>query len=291
MSAPSDTVFSTRPFYWSVRRELWENKSIYMAPLIAAGVVLFGLLLSHLHPAHFTVHSSGRRPPNFPAETPYDIAAIVIIMTGLVVGLFYCLGALHNERRDRSILFWKSLPVSDLTTVLSKAAVPFLVIPVVTFVVAIATQIVMLAMNSVFLAATGKDVGGHWAQLDLFPGSLVLIYGLVAVALWQAPFWGWLLMVSAWAKRTAFLWAFGPPLALCVVERIAFNTGYLAKLFGERVSGGLEYAFTPHHKNQIKLEDVDPAKFVANPGLWVGLVVAVVFLGVAIWLRRRREPI
>ena len=37
---------TTRPFYWSVRRELWDNPSIYVAPLIAAGVVLLGCLLS-----------------------------------------------------------------------------------------------------------------------------------------------------------------------------------------------------------------------------------------------------
>ena len=112
----------TRPFYWSVWRELWENRSIYVAPAIVAGVVLFGFLVS-------TIGLPERRrevllldPGKARAaiEMPYNVAAMMLIFTAFIVGTFYCLDALHGERRDRSILFWKSLPVSDLTTVLSK---------------------------------------------------------------------------------------------------------------------------------------------------------------------------
>ncbi len=39
-------VSATRPMYWSLRRELWENRSIYIAPLAAAAVFLFGFMLS-----------------------------------------------------------------------------------------------------------------------------------------------------------------------------------------------------------------------------------------------------
>src|SRR3954467_10131094 len=114
---------STRPFYWSVWRELWENHSIYIAPLIVAGVQVFGLAISTigiaerrravllLDPAKQRAH----------IEPPYDLVAMIMLFTVLLVGVFYCLDALHGERRDRSILFWKSLPVSDWTSVLSKA--------------------------------------------------------------------------------------------------------------------------------------------------------------------------
>ena len=112
------TLSATRPFYWSVRRELWENRSIYMAPLIAAGVVLFGFGITafdlpQLRRNALALESTRQRAA---IEMPYDIAAMMIMFTVFIVGIFYCLDALHGERRDRSILFWKSLPVSDLTT-------------------------------------------------------------------------------------------------------------------------------------------------------------------------------
>ena len=124
----------TRPFYWSVKRELWENRSIYIAPLIVAMVVLFGFLISTggLPDRRRTVLLLDPATAHAAIEMPYNVAAIMLIFTAFIVGVFYCLDALHGERRDRSILFWKSLPVSDLTTLLSKATIPLIVLPLVT---------------------------------------------------------------------------------------------------------------------------------------------------------------
>src|SRR6202790_2965438 len=121
--APAATS-ATRPMYWSVRRELWETRSIYIAPLAAAAVFLLAFLTAlTLSPAH-------RREP---LDIPYEFAAALIMGTGFIVGIFYSLDALYGERRDRSILFWKSLPVSDLTTVLSKFAIPIAILPLLSF--------------------------------------------------------------------------------------------------------------------------------------------------------------
>src|SRR5438874_13226377 len=139
---------ATRPFQWSVRRELWENRSIYVAPLIVAMVVLFGFLIS-------TIGLPERRravlllePGKTRAaiEMPYDVAAMMLIFTAFIIGVFYCLDALHGERRERSILFWKSLPVSDLSTVLSKAIIPLVVLPMVSFAIIVVTQFIMLVI-------------------------------------------------------------------------------------------------------------------------------------------------
>src|SRR5438132_13703895 len=121
----------TRPLYWSIRRELWENRSIYIAPLVVAGVFLLGVLISMVYlperrRATLLLDPAAQRAA---IERPYDVGAILLILTAFLVGVFYCLDALHGERRDRSILFWKSLPVSDLTTVLSKASIPLVVLP------------------------------------------------------------------------------------------------------------------------------------------------------------------
>ena len=123
--APAPAAMTkTRPFLWSLRRELWEYpRSITLGPVIAAAVVLFGFTVSALHQPLYRRNALALPPAKqaIVIALPYDIAAMAIIVTGLIVAGFYCLGALHNERRDRSILFWKSMPVSDLVTVLAKA--------------------------------------------------------------------------------------------------------------------------------------------------------------------------
>src|SRR5213076_788072 len=106
----------------------------------------------------------------------------LLFRSQLLVGAFYCLDALHGERRDRSILFWKSLPVSDLTTVLSKASIPLVVLPLVTFTIIVGTQFVMLLISTVALMMSGL-AGTTWANFNLFQHSLILLYGLAAIAL------------------------------------------------------------------------------------------------------------
>ena len=93
------------------------------------------------------------------------------MLTTFVVGVFYCLDALHGERRDRSILFWKSLPVSDLTTVLSKASIPLVVLPLLTFAITVVTQWIMLLLSSAVLLGSGLSVATLWTQLSLFQMS------------------------------------------------------------------------------------------------------------------------
>src|SRR5712691_13365457 len=126
---------ATRPLSWSVRRELWENRSIYIAPLIVAAVQVFGFAISTIGLAERRSGVLLLDPVKQRAaiEVPYDVAAMMMIFIVFIVGVFYCLDALYGERRDRSILFWKSLPVSDLTTVLSKATIPLIILPSVTF--------------------------------------------------------------------------------------------------------------------------------------------------------------
>ncbi|HEY5106659.1 MAG TPA: hypothetical protein VII73_07790 [Caulobacteraceae bacterium] len=282
----------TRPFIWSVRREVWENRSLIIGPLVAAGVVLLGCLLGALHAPHMKFSLSGDAARQAVLLiAPYGFAAGAVLVTGVIVGAFYCLGALHNERRDRSILFWKSLPVSDLTTVLSKASIPLVVLPVILFAVVVATQLILLVLGALVALVGGAPM--PWTRLPLLQMWLVLLYGLTVLSLWYAPIWGWLLLVSVWARRAPFLWAVLPPLALCVIEKIAFDTGHLATLLNQRL-GGLDRAFTARmgtDSPQDFLPRMDAARFFGTPDVWIGLVVAAVFLAGAVWLRRRREPI
>jgi ABC-2 type transport system permease protein len=290
---------STRPLYWSVRRELWENRSIYVAPLIAAAVYLLGYSISliwlprsmpslaALDPAHQRIQLA----------MPYAHAGMLIMATAFLVGIFYCLDALHGERRDRSILFWKSLPVSDLTTVLSKASIPLVVLPLLVFATTVALQLIMLLLSSAVLLVSGASKATPWVP-HLFEMQLVSFYGLTVLSLWHAPVYCWMLLVSGWARRATFLWAVLPPLAICVVEEIAFHTTYLVTLLvKDRLFGFAASAFdltdkagVPIDAHFIPLAQLAPGRFLSSPGLWIGLIFAAIFLAAAVRLRRYQGP-
>src|SRR5436309_4468403 len=214
-SAVTDRRYSIRQFYWSVKRELWENRSIYVAPSIVAAIILFGSFVGSFHLPERRYNALLLDPARQKAavELPYDIAAMMLIFTAFIVGVFYCLDALHGERRDRSILFWKSLPVSDLTSVLSKVTVPLVVLPLISFAIIVVTQFSMLLISSAVLLPSGL-AATTWANFNLLQQSLILVYGLVAIALWHAPIYGWALLVSGWVRRATFLWAILPLLAI-----------------------------------------------------------------------------
>ena len=276
---------ATRPLYWSIRRELWENRSIYIAPLAVAGVALIGFLIATIGFAVVTVDPTQKVAA---LAGTNSFAAGLIMATAFIVAVFYSLDALHGERRDRSMLFWKSLPVSDLTTVLSKASIPLIVLPLLTFAIIVATQVIMAALSTVVLLGSGLSVATLGTQLPLFQMSLMLLYHIVTVhALWHAPIFAWLLLVSGWARRATFLWAVLPLLAIGVVEKIAFNTSHFAAMLWYRLAGPESF----HFRAAGPLMTPDPEKFVSTPSLWIGLAVAAIFLAAAVRLRRYREPI
>src|SRR5215469_4330907 len=230
---------ATRPLYWSVRRELWENRSIYLAPLIAAAVFLFGFFINMtILRRHIRVSPLGPADQNHLLFTRYELAAALVMGTTFIVGIFYTLDALYGERRDRSILFWKSLPVSDLTVVLSKVTIPAVILPLVSLVVSIVTQAIMLVLSSAVFAGSGVQVAKLWSEASFFHVSAVLVYHIITVhGLWYAPIYGWLLLISAWAPRAPFLWAFLPPFVVCGVEKLAFNSSHFLAMLHTRVLG------------------------------------------------------
>ena len=297
--SPPAAMSATQPFFWSVRRELWENRSIYLAPLVAAGVVLFGFGMTAFNLPQLRRNALALESARMRAaiELPYDAAAMMIMFTVFIVGIFYCLDALHGERRDRSILFWKSLPVSDLTSVLSKAIVPLAILPLLTLVIVLATQFIMLLLSTAVLLPSGL-AGTTWQLLPWPRLSLILLYGLVTSALWEAPIFAWLLLVSGWAKRATFLWAVLPWLAISAIEKLAFDTTFFIRMLVRRLTGGFEEGFVvvrypkgAHVPVVDRLTEMDPLKFLTSPGLWIGLIIAAAFLIATIRLRRYRGPL
>jgi ABC-2 type transport system permease protein len=281
---------AARVLYWSIRREIWENRSIYIAPLAAAALFLLGFAINLIAlRRHLGASPLDPAQQNDLFTSRFELSAALVMGTGLIVGVFYSLDALYGERRDRSILFWKSLPVSDLITVLSKLCIPLFIIPLVSFVISLATQFIMLLLSSLILIGSGVNVAAPFADLSFLHVSAVLLYHFITVhGLWYLPIYGWLLMISAWAPRAPFIWAFVPPFVVAVVEKVSLNTSYFLTLLQDRLagSGGME-----GHHNEDFMATLIPHHFFSTPGLWTGVAVAAVFIFVAVRLRRYQGPI
>jgi len=299
-AAPAARISEARRLFWCIRRELWENRSIYIAPLTVAALILLGFAYSALRiPADSVFLTTTTNVNGVVTRTQhgidpiqiYTIAAGLIMATTFLVAIFYSLDALYSERRDRSILFWKSLPVSDLTTVLSKASIPLILLPLLTWVITVVIQSLMLLINITVFHARGIDTTALHAGLPLTQNSILLFYHLFAIhALWYAPIWCWFLLVSAWARRTPLLWATLPPIALGVLEIITLHSGHVFALLKYRIHGPAgSDAFTSGTMPMGEM--LSPAHFFATPGLWTGLALAAVFLAAAIQLRRYRNPL
>jgi ABC-2 type transport system permease protein len=306
MSIPTDAPqyapieSPVRPLYWSIWREVWENRYLYIAPTIVAGFVLFGTFISLIRMAH----RIQALPANDPSRlhivvvTPFSMAPAPIILVSFMVGMFYSLDALYGERRDRSILFWKSMPVSDVTAVIAKFCIPMVVMPIIGFLIGQTVQLILLMISTPILASHQLNPAIVWQEFHFFQEPLIMIYGLAIFVLWWAPIFGWLLLVSAWARRATILWALMPLLAIAALERIVFNTWTFMQMLQYRVGGALKegFAFAPRHDAPgggliDELSQLDPVKFLTRPGLWLGLMFAAAFLVAAVRLRRYREPI
>ena len=155
-------------------------------------------------------------------------------------------------------------------------------------------QLLMLLIGSAALAVRGPGPDVLWSHWPVGQMSLTLAYLVGVGTLWYAPIYGWLFVVSAWAKRMTFLWAVLVPVGLSIVERIAFDTQYVSELVRYRLAGFLTEAFNnpPHDTHVVDpVALMTPARYFTSPGLWLGIAVAVAFLAACVWLRRDREPI
>lgn len=276
-----------RTLYWSVRRELWEHPSILLAQLGTAAVVLVGYVISlpglpHAIRAGAAAHKAG---VSSSAGMPFMLAAAAVGCAGWITAMLYSAAALHGERRDRSLLFWKSLPVSDRDAVLAKAAVPLLVTPVATIAIVLTLHLAMVLVATPVALISGAGIGPFFDRVILPRIWFELIRGIPMMALWYAPLYGWLMLASGWARRLPILWAVAAPLAVALVEKLALNTEVVWGWVKLRAVGPFLAASekaTPGHPH--------PTDF-SNPHLWIGLLMAVAFFAVAVRLRRVADPI
>ncbi|WP_028103715.1 hypothetical protein [Pseudoduganella violaceinigra] len=314
---------------WLIQREYWENKGmLFWAPAIvgalmvsftAVMLIIGNNMQARLHGdslSHFNDMTMAHRHDManaYGAAFPMMGTPLYIMMAFLI--FFYCLGALYDDRRDRSILFWKSLPVSDTNTVLSKAVTALLGVPLIIAAIAFVVSLSITLMVALALTFHGVNVFGDLMSSTNFWLSPFRMLSLVPVyMLWALPTVGWLLLVSSWARSKVFLWAVGTPLmsgALLAWANHAFSMGINIEWFFQQVVmrllgsvlPGSWFIFNESARRAMEhtpgMEN-DPALQIAqffgqaygslsSPTLWVGAVAGVAMIGGAIWLRRWRE--
>ena len=298
-------------FLWLIRREVWEHKAIWVAPAVIIGCLVLLVLTGNVHLG--PIGSFDRSSPlgDMPAEIQlrllmivYAGLALVVFMVMGVVAFFYSLDALYADRRDRSVLFWKSMPLSDVETVLSKYAVALLVIPLVAVAGAIIAQLVVAGGGAAKLSMAGMSAGFMFRPEAIFGGIFVALLWCVTAIFWYAPVISYLMLASAWAPRGPFLWAVLPPVGLWILESVVMGSEYVGDFLTERLFGlyrllgpsremSIDVDDTQVGEEVAKLSQVDLVgnlrEFYASPELWLGVAAAAVLLTAAVWVRRYRD--
>lgn len=287
-------------FGWNIRREFWEHRSLYLAPAVVAVLVLLGYLYV-CYRMHLELPKLSTIPQVMQVAVlmPFYAAAVAMMATVTVACIAYCVDALASDRRDRSILFWKSLPFSDAESVLAKVAVPLLAMIPIESALIIITLAAMFVVGSVFFAFAGFGIdylfhAFRWADI----GSLAT-YGVFIATLWYAPVYAWFLMWSAAVKRGAALWGV-LPLVAAIAERVTGSGDRVQSVLKERLLGAGDFAFATRVPGAAKdaasklaepapLYTPAPLKFFGSAELWTGILFAAFFIAVAIYLRRRQS--
>lgn len=318
-----------KTFYWLVKREFWEHRGGFLwAPVITGGIFLLlnimaivaAEVLGARHGIHFGASSEmqnviARMDAGDMSQvgTALDMAlyspmALITVVLGLVV-FFYCLGAIYDERRDRSILFWKSLPVSDSSTVLAKVASAVVLAPVIATVVGVVVGMLLLACVALVLSFHGINV---WRLLVLAHPLHVManLIGYIPLyLLWALPSVGWLLLCSAWARSKPFLWAIALPIAtgllvtwFGIMGLFNLSSGWfwqnvvLRGLFSAFPGAGVAWnadrltlSTDGGHPNLDFMNLGQTYQMLASANLWIGVLVGAGLIAAAIWFRRWRD--
>lgn len=297
-----------------LQRELWEHRSIYVAPLVVALLIALMSITGQVAVSAFDTQvdlsilgASNLGETERAAAVTVLTSAIsaMLMMTMAILGVFYLLDALYTERRDKSILFWRSLPITDAETVISKLLTAVVVIPLVTFAIVVVTQIFVVAISSMWVSGRGGDgwslIWGATPFLDTWFATLLFF---LAIPLWYMPFAGWFLFVSAWTRRSPFLVAILPLFVVPMLERILVGTSFFREAIFGRFStmplfGGFDSAgilivedgpptFDADAKASL-LALIDLPAYLSDPALWTGIVVGGLFTAAAIYVRRYRD--
>lgn len=285
-----------------LRRELWEHKALWRAPAAVGAFVIIALLFGG-HNSLFTGPQAGISV-NSDIEVSDElvqmfgrgVTVVLAFVLGAVAALAafaYLLDCLYAERKDRSILFWKSLPVSDAQTVLAKLALVMLGVPLLTALLVVVAQ--PLVLGTLYLRFEGlrNAIGlqSVWGGLKSLPQLAGLwLYGVV----WYAPVATYLMLASVLARRVPLMYAVMPPALIILMEGLLRGTAHANRFFIERLVPWMRPDWNWSLERDpfgrvVGLGSPDWAQLLRSPDLWLGLAAAAGMVYIVIRLRRYRD--
>jgi ABC-2 type transport system permease protein len=290
-----------------IKREIWEHRSIFVTPLVVAIIVTLGTISAIVFVSGFAqelemavfgaTQMAGDKGLRILLTGFFTGTSIPFIIAMVVLTIFYSLDSLYAERKDKSILFWRSLPVTDAEAVVSKLITAVIVIPLVTVIAIIGTHIINLIITSIWLSVKGGDAGQLiWSSLSLMSDWLAALIVSMASAITLLPFVGWFLCVSAYTKRSPLLMAFLPLALLPLIEWIFLRTHYFADWAFMRLrlrdlvrdTVGDENILVSDHIANLLIH-LDFVQFMSSPSVWTGIVVSALLTTGAMYVRRFRD--
>lgn len=207
-----------------------------------------------------------------------------MILVLLAVTINYLLGCLYNDRKDRSILFWKSMPVSDTEQVAAKLLVAFVAAPLIYIIASLFIQIMTTGLSMLLVWRLDMDPNETILDnIDFLPLLVNPLAGWLVTALWVAPLYAWVMLASAGARRSPFMLAVAPVLALVALEQIFLGSDLVGSAISQHV---------PHYAGSD-----DAIGFYFNGNEWAhidflkmgqGLLFAAAAIWGTVWLRRYR---
>jgi ABC-2 type transport system permease protein len=281
-----------------IQRELWEHVSLWRIPVILfALVVLANLVFTNLF--RFVQYSPDDMQSVVLTGTLGSVSSAVFLVF-IFLALFYLLDCLYAERKDGSILFWRSLPVSDTEAVLAKLFVATVIIPMIIWITIIAAHITTLVIQGVFGA---EEASAFIGILNLGKYWINLLLVLFATVLWCLPLMSWFLFCSSWSQRTPLVMSLAIPVGIGLVDSILSLDIGLGAMMWERVPIGIDSGdFAPGSGLEhllglsgIGLNTVGEtglgryAAFLTLPSLWAGLIVTALLVTATVWIRRWRD--
>jgi ABC-2 type transport system permease protein len=282
-----------------VRREFWEHRALWIAPLIVAGLLALCAAIGRVHMQvedSAVIHGEAQRVAVF--TIIQSVLAIPLYLVAMLVASFYLLDCLYAERKDRSILFWKSLPVSDALTVSAKMLVALVVMPLGVFALALVAHLLFSAILGARVLIGTLPPIFTWSTYEWARTEAVLLAVTVLAVLWYAPLAAYLLLMSAWVRRGPILWATLPLVLGPVLEWVAFGTRHLLDFINYRTNGiwwllGVQHTqiVTKHEVRAVgtALGVLNFRGVLTSIDLWLGLAVAAALTYAAIRMRRFRD--
>lgn len=275
-----------------VRRELWEHRALWLAPLCVEAVLAVCVILGRINmdfPDHVL---TARQQVAVFTIVQWALAMPLFMVAAVVVG-FYLLDCLYSERKDRSILFWKSLPVSDELTVASKFLVATLIVPLGVFLLATVGDLVFAA-----ILATRAPGAFMWNTYEWLRTEVVLFLTMALGVLWYAPIGAAFLLLSVWVRRSPLMWAVLIALVAPIAEFVGLRTHYIASFERYRINGIWHKVIAgPNVFGNFKelppvgvvLEKFDLRGVFTDVDLWLGVIAAVAMVYAAARIRRYRS--